>query len=60
MSRSYKKNASSGICCGSNTKYYRERNKNTRQIEPTRQTEPTEPTRQTEPTEPTRQTRHIM
>lgn len=30
MSRSYKKHASGGICCGSNTKYYRERNKNTR------------------------------
>ena len=30
MSRSYKKYASSGICCGSNTKYYRDRNKNTR------------------------------
>ena len=30
MSRSYKKHASGGICCGSNTQYYRDRNKNTR------------------------------
>lgn len=30
MSRSYKKYASSGICCGSNTQYYRSRNKHTR------------------------------
>ena len=30
MSRSYKKYASGGICCGSNTKYYRERNRSTR------------------------------
>ena len=30
MSRSYKKYASDGICCGSNTKYYRARNRNTR------------------------------
>ena len=30
MSRSYKKYASAGICHGSNTKYYRDRNRNTR------------------------------
>ena len=30
MSRSYKKYASGGICCGSNTEYYRDRNKSTR------------------------------
>ena len=30
MSRSYKKYASSGICYGSNTEYYRDRNRNTR------------------------------
>ena len=30
MSRSYKKYASGGICCGSNTQYYRDRNKSTR------------------------------
>ena len=30
MSRSYKKHASGGICCGSNTEYYRDRNKSTR------------------------------
>ena len=30
MSRSYKKYASAGICCGSNTEYYRDRNRNTR------------------------------
>ena len=30
MSRSYKKHASGGICNGSNTQYYRERNKSTR------------------------------
>ena len=30
MSRSYKKYASSGICVGSNTEYYRDRNKSTR------------------------------
>ena len=30
MSKSYKKFASGGICYGSNTKYYRERSKNTR------------------------------
>ena len=30
MSRSYKKHASGGICTGSNTQYYRERNKSTR------------------------------
>ena len=30
MSRSYKKYASGGICVGSNTEYYRDRNKSTR------------------------------
>ena len=30
MSRSYKKHASGGICCGSNTEYYRDRNRSTR------------------------------
>ena len=30
MSKSYKKFASGGICIGSNTQYYRDRNKNTR------------------------------
>lgn len=30
MSKSYKKFASGGICVGSNTQYYRDRNKNTR------------------------------
>ena len=30
MSRSYKKYASGGICTGSNTEYYRDRNKSTR------------------------------
>ena len=30
MSRSYKKYASGGICYGSNTEYYRDRNRNTR------------------------------
>lgn len=30
MSKSYKKFASSGICCGSNTIFYRDRNRHTR------------------------------
>ncbi len=30
MSRSYKKHASGGVCRGSNTQYYRNRNKSTR------------------------------